>query len=116
MFTTKNPDSFIAMWLPVVFSMQARTIGGSNDTEQNADTVIPWRSPLGSQDVTTVIPLGNLESAARKSSELTGICLENLTLCKAFRNLSRKEVVGHFQFLISLRLSVFARKPSLQTI
>ena len=55
------------------FSMQTRTSGGSSETEQNAETVIPWGTPDESIDVTTVIPLGNRDSAARNSSGLTGI-------------------------------------------
>src|SRR5829696_5609672 len=71
--TTKFFDSAIASWLPVVFSMHTRISGGSRDAEQNADTVIPCKAPDESIDVTTVIPLGKRDMAARNSSGVTGI-------------------------------------------
>jgi len=63
----------MAMWLPVVFSMHTRISGGLSDTEEKADTVIPCKSPVDARDVTTVMPLGNRERAARKSSGVTGM-------------------------------------------
>jgi hypothetical protein len=56
--------------------MQTRMSGGSNDTEQNALTVIPCNRPSGSLVVTTVTPLAKRPSAARNSSLLIGIKLE----------------------------------------
>jgi hypothetical protein len=73
MFTTNNPVSLIATWLPVVFSMHTRISGGLSDTEEKAETVIPWGSPVAPLDVTTVMPLGKRERAARKSSGVTGM-------------------------------------------
>src|SRR5688572_30399013 len=73
MFTVKRPDCSKAWWLPVVFSIQMSTRGGSSETEQNAETVIPNVFPVASFVVTTVTPLANLDRAARKSAEETGI-------------------------------------------
>jgi hypothetical protein len=48
--------------------VNARISGGSNDTEQNALTVMPCKRPSLSFVVTTVTPLGKRERAARNSS------------------------------------------------
>lgn len=53
--------------------MQIRTSGGSSDTEQNADTVMPNVFSLASLVVTTVTPLANRDRAERKSADETGI-------------------------------------------
>src|SRR5688572_3217975 len=73
MLIVNLPDSSNAWWLPVVFSTQMSTRGGSSETEQNAETVIPNVLPAESFVVTTVTPLANLDRAARKSAEETGI-------------------------------------------
>jgi hypothetical protein len=44
--------------------------GGSNETEQNALTVMPCNFPLASRAVTTVTPLAKRPSARRNSSLL----------------------------------------------
>lgn len=72
--------------------MQINTSGGSSETEQNAETVIPNSFPPESFVVTTVTPLANLERADRKSADETGIGvtaesnlrLSNSQNCKAF--------------------------------
>ena len=60
----------------VDFSMQISTIGGSSDTEQNADTVIPCSLPDASFVETTVTPLANRDIAFLKSSCSTAILKE----------------------------------------
>jgi hypothetical protein len=47
--------------------------GGSNETEQKAETVMPYNFPLASLVVTTVTPLAKRESARRNSSLLIDI-------------------------------------------
>jgi len=69
----------------VVFSIQIKTIGGSNETEQNDETVIPCNRPFESLVVTTVTPLANRDIAALKSPSPTAISntKSNLSLLSA---------------------------------
>src|SRR4030095_13377631 len=72
---------FTAKWLPSLkwlcndarLSMHTRTSGGSNETEENALTVIPAGRLSLESVVTTVTPLINRPNAARNSSLFTGI-------------------------------------------
>jgi hypothetical protein len=57
----------------VFFSIQIKTSGGASETEQNAETVMPYNFPLPSFVVTTVTPLAKRESAERNSSLLIDI-------------------------------------------
>lgn len=57
--------------MPVPFSIETIINGGSSDTEQNAETVMPNNFPLASADVTTVTPLANLERVFLNMSGLT---------------------------------------------
>jgi geranylgeranyl diphosphate synthase, type II len=89
-FTTNTPDSPNESWLVVVFSMQINTSGGTKETEQNDETVIPCGRPDASFVVTTETPLANRESAFRNSDSETAIrSFENLsyrkTSCKNSR-------------------------------
>ena len=55
-----------------VLSAQTRTSGGSSETLEKAETVMPWmRSPAA--EVTIATPLAQRARAARKSSPVTGM-------------------------------------------
>lgn len=68
--------------------MQIRTKGGDNETEQNADTVIPWGLPSAPTVVTTVTPLAKRDRASLNSSSVTDTIKSNL----AYPNRSRKKL------------------------
>jgi hypothetical protein len=53
--------------------MQISTRGGIRDTEQNAETVIPWGLPSEPHVVTTLTPLAKRDRASLNSSGETGI-------------------------------------------
>jgi len=73
MWTLKSPLALSALCVPVTFSTETITSGGSRETEQNAETVIPKIFPARSVEVTTVTPLANFESVFRNWSALTGM-------------------------------------------
>src|SRR6185436_12294281 len=73
MFTAKYLPSIRWSCSDARLSMQARTSGGSRDTDENALTVIPAGRLSFPIVVTTVTPLTNRLIAARNSLLLTGI-------------------------------------------
>ena len=62
--------------------MHIRTRGGSSETEQNADTVMPNSLPVPSFVVTTVTPLANRDRAERKSAFDTGIGVKGESIAR----------------------------------
>lgn len=71
--TAKCPPSVRCSCSDARLSMQANTSGGSNETDENALTVMPAGRLSMPNVVTTVTPLMNRLSAVRNSSLLTGI-------------------------------------------
>jgi hypothetical protein len=66
MFTANTPPSSMMLWVVDDRFAHTRTSGGSADTLENAETVIPCNlSPL--RDVTTVTPLAQPRRALLNS-------------------------------------------------